>query len=118
MDLEFEEDDELDSDEALALPISGAISVARAAPPGALHPSVGSVGHATGNCKRCCFFVRNRCANGYDCAFCHYEHERRKRKNKKKTTTAKQVASQSAIPPAIALSAPGIFAAAAPRSPG
>lgn len=29
------------------------------------------------------FFPRNRCNNGYDCDFCHYEHEKRKRKNKK-----------------------------------
>jgi len=53
-------------------------------PPGAEHPSVGSAGHAAGVCKRCCFFPRGRCANGYTCEFCHYEHEKRKRKNKKK----------------------------------
>jgi len=52
-------------------------------PPGALHPSVGSEGHALGVCKRCCFFPRGRCMNGYTCEFCHYEHEKRKRKNKK-----------------------------------
>lgn len=52
-------------------------------PPGALHPSMGSENHAEGTCKRCCFFPRNRCNNGYDCEFCHYEHEKRKRKNKK-----------------------------------
>eukprot|EP00928_Gymnodinium_smaydae_P079416 TRINITY_DN63353_c0_g1_i1.p1 TRINITY_DN63353_c0_g1~~TRINITY_DN63353_c0_g1_i1.p1 ORF type:complete len:522 (+),score=71.86 TRINITY_DN63353_c0_g1_i1:76-1641(+) len=53
-------------------------------PPGAEHPSLGSEGHATGTCKRCCFFPRGRCTNGYNCDFCHYEHEKRKRKNKKK----------------------------------
>jgi len=68
-------------------------------PPGALHPSVGSAGHATGACKRCCFFPRGRCANGYDCGFCHYEHEKRKRKGKKaagrRTTSVQEpVASQ------------------------
>lgn len=52
-------------------------------PPGALHPSIGSESHEEGTCKRCCFFPRNRCNNGYDCDFCHYEHEKRKRKNKK-----------------------------------
>jgi len=52
-------------------------------PPGALHPSLGSEGHALGVCKRCCFFPRGRCMNGYNCEFCHYEHEKRKRKNKK-----------------------------------
>jgi len=55
-------------------------------PPGALHPSIGSEGHAMGCCKRCCFFPRGRCANGYECEFCHYEHDKRKRKNKKKRT--------------------------------
>mmetsp|Transcript_33600 Transcript_33600/g.85990 ORF Transcript_33600/g.85990 Transcript_33600/m.85990 type:complete len:434 (-) Transcript_33600:313-1614(-) len=53
-------------------------------PPDALHPSVGSIGHAFGACKRCCFFPRGRCMNGYECEFCHYSHENRKRKNKKK----------------------------------
>ncbi|CAE8679434.1 unnamed protein product, partial [Polarella glacialis] len=54
------------------------------APPGALHPSMGSEAHEAGTCKRCCFFPRGRCTNGYNCEFCHYEHEKRKRKNKKK----------------------------------
>lgn len=72
--------------------------------------SLGSAFHESGNCKRCCFFPRNRpdrqlvrwphmlvmhvphmllenfpcrCLNGYECEFCHYEHEKRKRKNKK-----------------------------------
>jgi len=54
------------------------------APPGALHPSLGSDGHAAGTCKRCCFFPRGRCTNGYECEFCHHPHEKRKRKNKKK----------------------------------
>jgi len=57
-------------------------------PPGALHPSLGSEGHAIGACKRCCFFPRGRCMNGYECMFCHYEHEKRKRKNKKKNKRA------------------------------
>mmetsp|Transcript_46758 Transcript_46758/g.117772 ORF Transcript_46758/g.117772 Transcript_46758/m.117772 type:complete len:467 (-) Transcript_46758:673-2073(-) len=57
-------------------------------PPGALHPSLGSEGHGIGACKRCCFFPRGRCMNGYECMFCHYEHEKRKRKNKKKNKRA------------------------------
>eukprot|EP00930_Biecheleria_cincta_P001848 TRINITY_DN102940_c0_g1_i1.p1 TRINITY_DN102940_c0_g1~~TRINITY_DN102940_c0_g1_i1.p1 ORF type:complete len:611 (-),score=83.37 TRINITY_DN102940_c0_g1_i1:315-2111(-) len=52
-------------------------------PPGAAHPSLGSGSHEEGTCKRCCFYPRNRCLNGYECEFCHYEHEKRKRKNKK-----------------------------------
>jgi len=77
-------------------------------PPGALHPSVGSARHALGACRRCCFFPRGRCINGYDCEFCHYEHEKRKRKSKRKgkkavevpplTRTRPQVAASSASP--------------------
>jgi len=52
-------------------------------PPGAEHPSLGSPGHLDGTCKRCCFYPRNRCLNGYECEFCHYDHEKRKRKSKK-----------------------------------
>jgi len=46
------------------------------------HPSVGSADHAAGTCRRCCFFPRGRCMNGYDCQFCHYEHEKPKRKHR------------------------------------
>merc|ERR1719199_2255915 len=48
-------------------------------------PSLGSAGHGDGSCKRCCFFPKGRCDNGYDCEFCHFDHEKRKRKNKKKS---------------------------------
>lgn len=51
-------------------------------PQGALHPSVGSQGHASGTCKRCCFFPRGRCVNGYSCGFCHYEHAKPPRKHR------------------------------------
>lgn len=47
------------------------------------HPSRGSVLHAEGQCKRCCFFPRNRCSNGYDCEFCHYEHDKRSNRKRK-----------------------------------
>lgn len=57
-------------------------------PPGEL-PSLGSMKHAEGLCKRCCFFPKGRCNNGYDCEFCHYEHEKRKRKKKKKGSKVK-----------------------------
>eukprot|EP00440_Ansanella_granifera_P073482 gb/GFBE01079736.1/.p1 GENE.gb/GFBE01079736.1/~~gb/GFBE01079736.1/.p1 ORF type:complete len:514 (+),score=55.74 gb/GFBE01079736.1/:1-1542(+) len=46
-------------------------------------PSVGSVGHAEGDCKRCCFHPKGRCQNGHDCRFCHYDHDKRKRLKKK-----------------------------------
>jgi hypothetical protein len=47
-------------------------------------PSIGSAGHAHGLCKRCCFFPKGRCLNGYSCNFCHFDHEKRVRKNKHK----------------------------------
>mmetsp|Transcript_62194 Transcript_62194/g.161291 ORF Transcript_62194/g.161291 Transcript_62194/m.161291 type:complete len:409 (-) Transcript_62194:84-1310(-) len=68
-------------------------------PPGALHPSLGSEGHAIGACKRCCFFPRGRCINGYECEFCHYMHDKRKRKGKKKAARkAALPLSSSALP--------------------
>jgi len=47
-------------------------------------PSVGSASHSKGTCKRCCFYPRGRCVNGFSCDFCHYGHETRQRRNKKK----------------------------------
>lgn len=41
-------------------------------------PSMGSAGHALGECRRCNFFAKGRCQNGYDCEFCHFPHERQK----------------------------------------
>lgn len=81
------DDEDADSEaerQQAALAASGrTIETAPKPPPGALHPSLGSEFHESGNCKRCCFYPRNRCLNGYECEFCHYEHEKRKRKNKK-----------------------------------
>lgn len=51
-------------------------------------PSLGSASHHLGTCKRCCFFPKGRCTNGYQCDFCHFDHEKRKRKNKKKKKKA------------------------------
>merc|ERR1719420_2454048 len=52
--------------------------------PNAPLPSIGSAGHGAGTCRRCCFFPKGRCMNGYNCEFCHFDHEKRKRKSKKK----------------------------------
>jgi len=85
-------DDEDDDDESVAeseaalQPTSRAPEDVPRPPPGALHPSLGSEAHASGGCKRCCFFPRGRCMNGYECGFCHYDHDKRKRKNKKRKT--------------------------------
>lgn len=45
-------------------------------------PSIGSIGHFAGQCSRCCFHPKGRCQNGYDCRFCHFDHEKRPRKKK------------------------------------
>jgi len=82
---EADDDDDEDSDDGALLPAHLRNPVdAPKPPPGAQHPSIGSEAHSAGTCKRCCFFPRGRCTNGYTCEFCHYEHEKRKRKNKKK----------------------------------
>lgn len=41
-------------------------------------PSVGSLGHERGECRRCNFFHKGRCQNGRSCSFCHFPHEKRK----------------------------------------
>lgn len=53
-------------------------------------PSRGSASHNDGLCKRCCFFPKGRCTNGFDCEFCHLEHDKRKRKKKKKSKSKAQ----------------------------
>lgn len=45
-------------------------------------PSVGSIGHFSGQCTRCCFHPKGRCLNGYDCNFCHFDHDKRRRTKK------------------------------------
>lgn len=84
-----EDSDDSDGEDATQSPIPHA---SPALPPGALHPSVGSQGHAQGTCKRCCFFPRGRCTNGYNCKFCHYVHEKRKRTGKKRNAGRKLLA--------------------------
>eukprot|EP00929_Paragymnodinium_shiwhaense_P012808 TRINITY_DN120701_c0_g1_i1.p1 TRINITY_DN120701_c0_g1~~TRINITY_DN120701_c0_g1_i1.p1 ORF type:complete len:593 (+),score=140.80 TRINITY_DN120701_c0_g1_i1:112-1890(+) len=58
-------------------------------------PSVGSADHATGECKRCCFFPRGRCFNRHDCRFCHYDHEKRRRVKKKKKRAGSELPTPS-----------------------
>merc|ERR1719183_2727476 len=82
-----DEDDDDDDDDILA-PHLRNLADAPQPPDGAAHPSMGSDGHEGGTCKRCCFFPRGRCTNGYNCEFCHFDHEKRKRKNKKKKKKA------------------------------
>jgi len=53
-------------------------------------PSIGSAEHASGQCRRCNFFAKGRCRNGFDCVFCHFPHDRRKlsRQEKREARTA------------------------------
>ena len=53
------------------------------------YPSVGSVGHCVGACKRCVFYSKGKCRNGHACQFCHLPHPkppRRRKDNSDKTT--------------------------------
>lgn len=45
-------------------------------------PSIGSLNHDSGDCRRCNFFHKGRCQNGKSCSFCHFPHEKRKTKSK------------------------------------
>jgi hypothetical protein len=55
-----------------------------------LLPSIGSADHFNGSCHRCCFFPKGRCHNGYDCDFCHFEHEKSPRKKLMKVQKAQE----------------------------
>jgi len=81
---EAQEDDDESTGRCANDSSDGEAPRAAGAPPpdGAQHPSLGSEGHAAGTCRRCCFFSRGRCINGYECQFCHYEHEKPKRKHR------------------------------------
>mmetsp|Transcript_35923 Transcript_35923/g.82483 ORF Transcript_35923/g.82483 Transcript_35923/m.82483 type:complete len:587 (-) Transcript_35923:90-1850(-) len=59
-------------------------------------PSLGSAAHLLGQCKRCNFFSKGRCQNGYDCTFCHFPHEKRKpSRQEKRERKAAWLAQQS-----------------------
>lgn len=51
-------------------------------------PSLGSIGHFSGQCSRCCFFPKGRCQNGASCQFCHLDHARLPRRRGKKQAAA------------------------------
>lgn len=51
-------------------------------------PSIGSEGHATGECKRCAFFPKGRCKNGKDCTHCHFPHDERRTRRRRGTRNA------------------------------
>jgi len=55
-------------------------------------PSFGSAQHSAGECRRCNFFAKGRCRNGFDCIFCHLPHDRHKlsRQEKREQKAARQ----------------------------
>jgi len=63
---------------------TGVVGGAAAAPGPDGVPSIGSYAHLSGQCSRCCFHPKGRCANGYSCQFCHFDHDKRPRNGKKK----------------------------------
>lgn len=71
-------------------------------------PSLGSAGHGEGTCRRCCFFVKGRCNNGFDCGFCHFAHEKRKSKSKNKKKHKKRRAKLLAQQAAARICVPGL----------
>jgi hypothetical protein len=83
----LDEDLEIDEDGTTLAPASSFSTPARSSHQGSPTnlPSLGSAGHAEGTCKRCCFFPKGRCQNGFSCEFCHIEHEKRSRKKTKKS---------------------------------
>merc|ERR1719440_1693228 len=74
-------------------------------------PSIGSLGHFAGQCSRCCFHPKGRCLNGYDCRFCHFDHDKRRRKKKVTNASAGRIWSPNgdfATLPAAACAPPGL----------
>jgi len=49
-------------------------------------PSIGSANHFINidDCRRCCFFNKGRCANGFQCSYCHYDHDAKANPKKKR----------------------------------
>eukprot|EP00746_Dinoflagellata_sp_MGD_P068004 gnl/MRDRNA2_/MRDRNA2_28058_c0_seq1.p1 gnl/MRDRNA2_/MRDRNA2_28058_c0~~gnl/MRDRNA2_/MRDRNA2_28058_c0_seq1.p1 ORF type:complete len:290 (+),score=60.67 gnl/MRDRNA2_/MRDRNA2_28058_c0_seq1:96-965(+) len=97
--------------------------LANAAPYNPLLPSIGSAGHATGNCHRCGFFPKGRCVNGYNCQFCHFGHIRQRKPKTAKSKNAegnskeetKPASSKMQPPPGVFHQTPGATPAAAPQ---
>jgi hypothetical protein len=55
-------------------------------------PSKGSQLHLWGACKPCAFFIKDGCANGDDCHFCHLcEPGEKKRRKKERLAIRKEM---------------------------
>jgi len=65
-----------------------------------LLPSMGSLQHFAGECKRCNFYPKGRCQNGKDCTFCHFPHDKRKpSRQEKRERRAAWLEQQGEVPP-------------------
>lgn len=67
-------------------------------------PSLGSGGHATGECKPCAFFYKKSgCASGRTCLFCHLcENGEKKRRQREKKDVTVAVTAKPGFGPAFA----------------
>jgi len=61
-------------------------------------PSLGSVGHSDGSCKRCAFFPKGRCQNGENCEHCHFDHVGRKRLRTRKPRSQEKCTEEPVLP--------------------
>merc|ERR1719410_68361 len=57
-------------------------------------PSLGSMKHATGQCRPCAFFRTKGCANGLTCKFCHSCEAGERKKRAKAKREAQQLRQQ------------------------
>mmetsp|Transcript_20561 Transcript_20561/g.36973 ORF Transcript_20561/g.36973 Transcript_20561/m.36973 type:complete len:189 (+) Transcript_20561:65-631(+) len=56
--------------------------------------SVGSLEHATGDCKPCIFWFRGQCRKKLNCMHCHFAHPGQKKKQYKPNKRARQLIRQ------------------------
>merc|ERR1711933_8609 len=54
-------------------------------------PSIGSIGHSSGNCKPCGFLHKSGCVSGAQCNYCHLcdPGEKKRRQREKRETLRK-----------------------------
>lgn len=79
-------------------PVFDEIAVQRAPILGSLEmPTVGSMGHATGDCKPCAFFWKVGCTNGTECVYCHLCDSGAKKRRQKEKKLLMKAGSQSVV---------------------
>merc|ERR1712032_1361752 len=63
-------------------------------------PTLGSAGHAIGNCKPCAFMYTKGCGNGFDCQFCHLCEPGEKKRRRKEKVDMRRSMRRAQQPPA------------------